>query len=445
VPDALADSLSVGVIRIGASGAIVWANSTFVRWTDRGEGDLVGRAFADFISSPHTGGPAAEPQLPSLVFLTPGDGPDRPVLMDSSATGDGESLVVLFDASAQRAFAEELSGRHALTRRTQNRLELVISASIAFAEAATEAELAAILVETAAQAFAAEEAVVYLLDEDGAFQQVCGVNPFGSLPDADALAFQGRALRSVMKISGIAEARAVSPSVASAFEASGVQSMVVAPIYHGNDPLGMLGVFFHHPRQFDEQASPLANALAGQAARAVANLRLGALLRHAATHDETTGLPNRRLLEEYLEGNLEQQQDFVAVIFIDLDGFKSINDHLGHQTGDDLLREAGRRLQAAVRADDLVARFGGDEFVVVCQVASESAASEVAERIRETLAAPYAILPDGFAISASVGLSVDESPTLAAGADHMLRAADQAMYRAKAAGGNRLVTQELIP
>lgn len=441
MPDALADSLSVGVVRIDAAGSVVSANAVFERWVDVPRDAVVGRAFSEFVVSSQDA--ASDPQLPSLVYLADAGGGRRPVLMDSSAVDDGASLVVLFEASAQRAFADELSGRHALTRRTQNRLELVISASIALAEAATEEELASILVETAAQAFTAEDAVVYLLDEGGAFERVAGVNPFGSLEDADALALQGRSLRSVIKISGVEEAKALAASVGRAFEASGVQAMVVAPIYQGPDPLGMLGIFFHHPRQFDEQASPLANALAAQAARAVANLRLRAQLRHAATHDETTGLPNRRLLEEYLEGNLEQQQDFVAVIFIDLDGFKGINDSLGHQAGDDLLREVGARLQTAVRLDDLVARFGGDEFVVVCQVASEVAAAEVAERIRVALGAPYGMLPDGMRISASVGLSVDEGKALVAGADHLLRASDQAMYRAKAAGGNRMLSQEL--
>lgn len=451
MPDAIADSLPVGVVRVDAGGAISWANAAFSNWVDEAPGDLIGRAFSDFIGAATSSGAetssgvAPEPQLPSLVLVTRADGSTRPALMDSSADADGATLVVLFEASAQRDFAAELSGRHALTRRTQDRLELVISASIAFAEAGAETELAEILAETAARAFAAEEAVVYLLDENATFRHVAGVNPFGALDDVDSLAQQGRSLRSVLKISGVAEANSIASSVGRAFEASGVQAMVVAPIYQGADPLGMLGVFFHHPRQFDEQASPLANALAGQAARAVANLRLQAQLHHAAVHDETTGLPNRRRLEEYLEGDLERQHDYVAVIFIDLDDFKGINDRFGHQSGDDLLREVGARLQAVVRDEDLVARFGGDEFVVVCQVPAESVAAELAERIRADLAAPYATLPEGFTVSASVGLSVDESHSLALGADYLLRAADQAMYRAKAAGGNRLVTQALSP
>jgi diguanylate cyclase (GGDEF)-like protein len=126
-------------------------------------------------------------------------------------------------------------------------------------------------------------------------------------------------------------------------------------------------------------------------------------------------------------------------VFVDMDGFKKINDGLGHYAGDELLREVGKRLQATVRADDLVARYGGDEFVVVFEVSSERAAEEVAERIRDTIASPYSALPRELQPTASIGLTVTTADVLDSGADHLLRAADQSMYRAKLAGGDRVI------
>jgi diguanylate cyclase (GGDEF)-like protein len=215
--------------------------------------------------------------------------------------------------------------------------------------------------------------------------------------------------------------------------------MIIAPIHQGEELLGILAAFFHHPRQFDEQASPLADALAGQAARAIAGLRLQDRLAHAAMHDDTTGLPNRRLLEERMDGARRGTNTVLAVLFVDLDGFKGVNDQLGHQVGDAVLREVAARLESTVRDEDIVARYGGDEFIVVSEVANENAALEMAERVRETLGAPYSILPDRLSLGASIGVSVTSSEPDGVGTDVLVRAADQAMYRAKFAGGNQVV------
>jgi diguanylate cyclase (GGDEF)-like protein len=443
VRNSTADSVPCGLIETNALGVVVAANSVFSEWTGLPASAIIGRTLDDFIEWEPVAAESSNLQLPALAFMAGGDAWARPVLVDSNEGADGHRFFVLFDATAQRNFANELQGQRALTQRTQRRLELVIGASIAFAGANTEDELAAVLADTTAQAFAAEEAVVYLLDERASFRHVAGVNPFGALDDLESLTFAARTLPSVVKISGIEEARALYPPVGRAFEEAGVQAMIIAPLHQRGEPLGVLGVFFHHPRQFDEQASPLADALAGQAGRAVANLRLRAQLQHAATHDEVTGLPNRRLLEDHLEDHVRAEHDYVGIVFIDIDGFKSVNDRLGHHAGDDLLREVGGRLQASVREDDLVARYGGDEFVVVCQVSSERAAAEIAERIRENIACPYLNISDDLQPTASIGLTVSRADMLSGGADHLLRLADQAMYRAKLAGGDRVIIDAL--
>ena len=186
---------------------------------------------------------------------------------------------------------------------------------------------------------------------------------------------------------------------------------------------------------------PLAEALSNQAAQAVARVRLEETLRRAAMHDEVTGLPNRRLVEEDVTRTLLPEYPALSVIFIDLDGFKAVNDRLGHAAGDALLREVGVRLRAVIRAHDVLGRFGGDEFIAVAAVESPGDASALADRIRVAIAEPYADLPEDLRITASVGVVTvpnDGAPIM----DQLVRAADHAMYEAKMAGGDRIVVTD---
>jgi diguanylate cyclase (GGDEF)-like protein len=438
--EVLGDAVPSGLVEVDATNLIVDANSLLSEWSGLDLAALVGRSFSGVVRAPRQDGPVVVEHSPAMADIFHTDGTMRPVLVfEGAPRPDGHRYIALYDAGEQRAFREGLQIRLALTQRTQTRLELVIAASIAFAEASTEVELAEVLASTTARAYAAEEAVVFLLNEEMVFRQVAGTNPFGGFEDAAELAVRATELRTVMKISGVEAAYATAPSVGAAFEAAGVQSMIIAPIRQHNQPIGILAAFFHHPRKFDEQASPLADALAGQAARAVTGLRLQQRLEHAALHDDTTGLPNRRLLEERIEGSRRSGNTVLGVLFIDLDGFKNVNDQLGHQIGDEILREVAGRLQSAVREQDVVARYGGDEFVIVCEVTSESAATEMAERVLESICAPYIILPDGLTIGASIGVSVTP-PRMSMGTDRLVRAADQAMYQAKYAGGGQIVS-----
>ena len=160
-----------------------------------------------------------------------------------------------------------------------------------------------------------------------------------------------------------------------------------------------------------------------------------------ALHDELTGLPNRALFWEHLSRRLSlavRRRTGFAVLFLDVDDFKVVNDTLGHAAGDHLLVDVAARLRAALRPGDTAARVGGDEFVVLLDdVATKEAALVVAERLGGALRAPYEIGAQRRIVTASIGVAV--GPAGLRTADDVVAAADAAMYDAKRRGGGRCV------
>ena len=162
-------------------------------------------------------------------------------------------------------------------------------------------------------------------------------------------------------------------------------------------------------------------------------------LQHLATHDALTDLPNRFLLVDRLNQLLSRAhraKTNFAVLFMDIDRFKDVNDSHGHEVGDLLLRGVGQRLSKGVRASDTVARMGGDEFVILLEAAqTASEADTVALKVAESIAKPFTL--DGRRLSTSVSIGVSFYPDNGEDAETLLRSADYAMYLAKREGGNR--------
>jgi diguanylate cyclase (GGDEF)-like protein len=158
----------------------------------------------------------------------------------------------------------------------------------------------------------------------------------------------------------------------------------------------------------------------------------------AALHDALTGLPNRMLVLDRLSTALERGErsgTHVALFFIDLDRFKLINDSFGHDAGDRLLTEVARRLLQAARASDTVGRFGGDEFVVLCEhISGRDAALEIARRLAEAISPPVGLAEAELRVQASVGIALS---TPGATAEGLIRDCDAAMYHAKDSGRGR--------
>jgi len=164
-------------------------------------------------------------------------------------------------------------------------------------------------------------------------------------------------------------------------------------------------------------------------------------LAHEVLHDRLTGLPNRALFVDRLTQGLartaRRESSLLAVLFIDLDRFKLVNDSLGHEAGDHLLVEVASRLQSVLRSGDTAARFGGDEFTLVCEeVEDEAQAESIARRVLSVLAVPFLLADGPVHVTASVGIALSDG-TVAARPEDLLRDADAALHRAKDLGKAR--------
>jgi diguanylate cyclase (GGDEF)-like protein/PAS domain S-box-containing protein len=219
----------------------------------------------------------------------------------------------------------------------------------------------------------------------------------------------------------------------------GVRSTVAVAIEGERQPLGALEAHSGRINAFSERDIHFAQSAANVLAHAKERLVAGEALRHGSLHDAITGLPNRPLFMESLEHAIRVgrgRKTPLAVFFCDLDHFKVINDGLGHEAGDEVLKTVGSRLRTQLHTVDTVARFGGDEFAILIEeVVDEVEAMRIAERICQAVAKPFHVQGSEQRLSASVGISV--SAAAPASAESLLRDAHAAMYRAKDRGRNR--------
>ena len=211
------------------------------------------------------------------------------------------------------------------------------------------------------------------------------------------------------------------------------------PVLVGDEVVAVIEVFAEAVLEPDQSMLDLVGQVGTQLGRVVERDRARQDVAHHAMHDALTGLPNRVLLLDRLRSALARGQRSacqVAVLFIDLDRFKSINDADGHKAGDAVLMETAQRLDGVLRPGDTIARLGGDEFVVLCEdIDDERMAMEIAERFQLQLLRPYTG-PHGqeHLVSASIGIALSGD---AVGPEALLADADAAMYRAKKRGGGR--------
>ena len=221
--------------------------------------------------------------------------------------------------------------------------------------------------------------------------------------------------------------------------AYGLTHMLAAPLRSTDGVLGAIVISRRSAAPWSAMTRRLLNGAALEASAALSRAGSHRTAEMQASTDALTGLPNRRYFDEFcgLLARRRRAEDAVGVLMVDIDRFKALNDRFGHAAGDDVLKEVGRAIVGAVRDDDVPARYGGEEFVVLLRNPSERVALEVGERVRESIAAldlSHLGIP---AVSVSVGVAVADRQDQPIG--ELVEIADQALYRAKRAGRDRVV------
>jgi diguanylate cyclase (GGDEF)-like protein len=233
---------------------------------------------------------------------------------------------------------------------------------------------------------------------------------------------------------------------------AGLASVFSFPLHHGDGVLGALDLYRNTPGELITESMTAAQTLADVATAYLINAQARADLhdmserfRKTALHDALTGLPNRILLLERLEHAFHRSRRSgltSAVFFVDLDGFKNVNDSFGHRIGDELLVAVAQRLSTILRPGDTLARVSGDEFVIVCEdLADPAQADAIVSRLDTALRPPLLVSGIETNVTASIGIAFTgrDSDT----PDKVLHMADMAMYRAKRAGGARHLIHDL--
>jgi diguanylate cyclase (GGDEF)-like protein len=221
------------------------------------------------------------------------------------------------------------------------------------------------------------------------------------------------------------------------YVADDLQTAMAAPVHEKGEVVGSLTVASYEPgRVYGDAEKEMLLAFAEHASLALMDAKTVDSMVHQTLHDSLTGLPNRVLFLDRLEHSLDRvdrQDPSVAVLFLDLDRFKTVNDSLGHAAGDELLVAVGKRIAAYLRTGDTAARLGGDEFAILLEDSHDkSDAARLAERLTKALRESFVLQGKEVQVSASIGIAYGRGD-----GEDLLRYADLAMYRAKAAGAGR--------
>jgi diguanylate cyclase (GGDEF)-like protein len=360
----------------------------------------------------------------------------RPDVLAAVALHVGSTLLALA-AEQQRQFAGDSA---ATIRRLFE--EGTVAASVE--------EAGALLARATAEAFRTEHAGLHLVDGEGRIRYAIGVGPSPDLCEVLAGSLIGKMARDspvwrAAEASGgpvlVGDVASSSVRAGGFVQTMGLQAYIAMPLLSATGPVGMVMCGdATRTREWTARDRALAGQLAIEGALVVDSARLRqaerqhvAELTRQAFHDALTGLPNRyHLLDR--AGQAVGGAGSVALLLLDLDGFKHVNDSAGHHAGDALLRSVGDRLRQTVRDDDVVARLGGDEFAVLLTGNPDAGtATAIAERIHDRLCAPHPVDGGSVTVGGSVGVAL--FPQDGADVDDLMRAADAAMYRAKRHGG----------
>jgi diguanylate cyclase (GGDEF)-like protein len=351
-----------------------------------------------------------------------------------------EAYAATAGAALNVATALEEAQRQNQTART------LLSLASALAEARTVDAVAEQLAKAVPAVVDCDRATVMVWDSEMAVLRYRGVTGVDSVTEKYMRAAVIRAdgmpeLADMLATPGprVIDADNASPLLRATMEGARVQRVCFVPLMARGQFCGVVTAPISTEREFSQDQWERLQGLADQGATALQNAQLVEHIHYQALHDGLTGTPNRVLLDDRLRTALAQARrdgKQVALLFLDLDRFKDVNDTYGHVSGDELLKEVARRLQASVRATDTVARMGGDEFVILlteCEGLTD--ARRVAEKVLDVMREPFDLGTTHIHVSASVGVAVAHAND---DVEAVLSHADRAMYRAKSSGRNRV-------
>jgi len=425
------DSARDCIITVDHEGRILEFNSAARRAFGYSRSEILGRALADTVVPPAL---RDDMRRGLRDFVLTGDNPDLGRQRETTAMrADGTTFPVEVEVVPAfvkgrvllTAYIRDLTAKHRAQRleEVRHRVTQVLTESLSVAEAGPP------LLAALASGLDCEEARLWLVEGDPIHLTLAGsAMGAGTAPRADrpdeTVARQVAESGQPVWIEG-----SVSPPVGSAL---GV------PVRGSGHLLGVLEAQSTSPRPRDEEWVATVSDIGSQVALFLKRQTAEADLQRLARYDSLTGLPNRSFFLNTLERTLSRaarRESRAALIFLDLDGFKAVNDRLGHAAGDAVLQGVADRLRAGTRTTDLVARIGGDEFTVLVQdLARPDDAALVARGLLDRLVKPLTFGEEEISLSASAGISV--FPDDGADAKALLRHADLAMYRAKNEGKN---------
>jgi len=461
VSRALFQNAPAGLFAMSADGVISAANDTFCAWTGYTTDALIGRHFRSLLSAGSTllYETRFTPMLQNQqsvnemkLTLQTRTGDTRDVLVSSELRGDGADGLVyaaVFDAGIRLKYERELLAARRTAEAAVARVQILQQAAAGLATATTIASFGSALRSAAERATDATHVSVIVMGADGALDLVSGSRP---LDDAVALVALLPVIDCVQTGQPVLcrtpdEITAAYPDQADELDAGGVEAFCLVPVIDDGAVSGAVACWFQRRRDdLDDGLLALLAALATQAAPVLQRIHLQDLVQHQSLHDSLTGLPNRLALLNRLTPLLDEPERPdrpLAVLFLDLDGFKAINDRFGHEAGDQVLQQVAERLPRSLRVGDIASRFGGDEFVLVCDGVDEDTALDVARRIRQAVEEPLLGLAAGSTVSASIGISVVRPGAfLPVGVDRLtpsalIAVADEAMLTSKRAGKRR--------
>ncbi|GAB3605371.1 hypothetical protein GCM10027413_07800 [Conyzicola nivalis] len=453
--EALYQQAPFGYVVTDNDDVVVRVNETLLGWGGFDEQRVLGRPFRDLLT-PGSQLLYETRHLPVLglqgfaheVFLQleTATGAQLPVLINASkvldADGSGHEVRIgVLDASNRVSYERELLTTKRNAESLAARITVLQNASAAFADSNTEVQIARSLSSIVEDALVATAACVAVPRSDRRLEVIAGTNLLDGLivNDTQILGFTVLESERPVVVGTTDDDLGRYPSIVAAMREARVQTLAVFPIMSDTTPVGVIAVFFARERTVADHEADMVLSLSRQASQVITRVRAQEQIAHAARHDPLTGLVNRASLRAAIGTALlpdSRPPGPLSVMFVDLDGFKAVNDRLGHNVGDVILREVAARLTSSVRSTDLVGRYGGDEFVVVCSDTAGDEAEAVAERIHSTMRDAFEAA-EGLPLSASIGIVTHGSSEAPASADDIIGAADQAMYDSKRLGRDR--------